>query len=146
MTATAMRIVNAVPSVVDAAPGLLSSLDLPVTVPSTPSAERRRPVEEAVQRGLDELLDDGVARRPCAAEEVAPNAAIPATIATVERAARSWWSASMPQDVNALPPRLTEDAERPVDLDDAGLPQLLLGQRVGGPEGHDQTAVSTNRS
>ena len=33
MTATAMRVVNAVPSVVDAAPGLLSSLDLPVTVP-----------------------------------------------------------------------------------------------------------------
>jgi hypothetical protein len=34
MTATAMRVVNAVPYVVDAAPGLLSSLDLPVTVPS----------------------------------------------------------------------------------------------------------------
>ena len=33
MTATAMRIVNAVPYVVDAEPGLLSSLDLPVTVP-----------------------------------------------------------------------------------------------------------------
>ena len=33
MTATAMRVVNAVPYVVDAAPGLLSSLDLPVTVP-----------------------------------------------------------------------------------------------------------------
>ncbi len=33
MTATAMRVVNAVPAVVDAAPGLLSSLDLPVTVP-----------------------------------------------------------------------------------------------------------------
>jgi 2,4-diaminopentanoate dehydrogenase len=33
MTATAMRIVNAVPFVVDAPPGLLSSLDLPVTVP-----------------------------------------------------------------------------------------------------------------
>lgn len=34
ITATAMRVVNAVPYVVDAAPGLLSSLDLPVTVPS----------------------------------------------------------------------------------------------------------------
>lgn len=33
MAATAMRIVNAVPFVVDAPPGLLSSLDLPVTVP-----------------------------------------------------------------------------------------------------------------
>jgi hypothetical protein len=33
MTATAMRVVNAVPFVVDARPGLLSSLDLPVTVP-----------------------------------------------------------------------------------------------------------------
>jgi hypothetical protein len=33
MTATAMRVVNAVPFVVDAGPGLLSSLDLPVTVP-----------------------------------------------------------------------------------------------------------------
>jgi hypothetical protein len=33
MTATAMRIVNAVPFVVDASPGLLSSLDLPVTAP-----------------------------------------------------------------------------------------------------------------
>ena len=33
MTATAMRIVNAVPFVVDAPSGLLSSLDLPVTVP-----------------------------------------------------------------------------------------------------------------
>ena len=33
MTATAMRVVNAVPYVVDAAPGLLSSLELPVTVP-----------------------------------------------------------------------------------------------------------------
>jgi len=33
MTATAMRVVNAVPYVIDAAPGLLSSLDLPVTVP-----------------------------------------------------------------------------------------------------------------
>ncbi len=33
MTATAMRAVNAVPYVVEAAPGLLSSLDLPVTAP-----------------------------------------------------------------------------------------------------------------
>lgn len=33
MTATAMRVVNAVPYVVDAEPGLLSSLDLPLTVP-----------------------------------------------------------------------------------------------------------------
>ncbi len=33
MTATAMRVVNAVPHVVEAAPGLLSSLDLPLTVP-----------------------------------------------------------------------------------------------------------------
>ncbi len=33
MTATAMRVVNAVPFVVEASPGLLSSLDLPVTVP-----------------------------------------------------------------------------------------------------------------
>jgi hypothetical protein len=33
MTATAMRVVNAVPYVVEAAPGLLSSLDLPVTAP-----------------------------------------------------------------------------------------------------------------
>ena len=34
MTATAMRVVNAVPYVIDAAPGLLSSLDLPVTLPT----------------------------------------------------------------------------------------------------------------
>jgi len=34
MTATAMRIVNAVPFVVDAPPGLRSSLDLPTTVPT----------------------------------------------------------------------------------------------------------------
>ena len=33
MTATAMRVVNAVPHVVDAPPGLLSSLDLPLTLP-----------------------------------------------------------------------------------------------------------------
>lgn len=33
MTATAMRVVNAVPYVVGAAPGLLSSLDLPMTLP-----------------------------------------------------------------------------------------------------------------
>jgi hypothetical protein len=33
MTATAMRVVNAIPYVVDAAPGLLSSLDLPLTFP-----------------------------------------------------------------------------------------------------------------
>jgi 2,4-diaminopentanoate dehydrogenase len=33
MTATAMRVVNAVPFVVDAPAGLLSSLDLPLTVP-----------------------------------------------------------------------------------------------------------------
>ncbi len=33
MVATAMRVVNAVPYVVDATPGLLSSLDLPLTVP-----------------------------------------------------------------------------------------------------------------
>jgi hypothetical protein len=33
MTATAMRVLNAVHAVVDAAPGLLSSLDVPVTVP-----------------------------------------------------------------------------------------------------------------
>ncbi|MEB3061342.1 NAD(P)H-dependent amine dehydrogenase family protein [[Mycobacterium] zoologicum] len=33
MAATAMRVVNAVPYVVDAAPGLLSSLDLPITLP-----------------------------------------------------------------------------------------------------------------
>lgn len=34
MTATAMRVVNAIPYVVDAEPGLLSSLDLPLTIPS----------------------------------------------------------------------------------------------------------------
>jgi hypothetical protein len=33
MLATAMRLVNAVPAVVDAAPGLVSSLDLPLTTP-----------------------------------------------------------------------------------------------------------------
>ena len=33
MTATAMRIVNAVPYVVDAPPGLVGSLDIPVTLP-----------------------------------------------------------------------------------------------------------------
>jgi hypothetical protein len=33
MVATAMRVVNAVPAVVAAPPGLLSSLDLPVTAP-----------------------------------------------------------------------------------------------------------------
>ena len=36
MTATAIRVVNAVPYVIAAAPGLLSSLDLPVTVPVQP--------------------------------------------------------------------------------------------------------------
>jgi hypothetical protein len=36
MTATAMRVVNAVPYVIAAPPGLLSSLDLPVTVPVQP--------------------------------------------------------------------------------------------------------------
>jgi hypothetical protein len=34
MTATAMRIVNAVPFVIAAPAGLVSSLDLPVTVPT----------------------------------------------------------------------------------------------------------------
>jgi len=34
MTATAMRVVNAIPYVVAAAPGLLSSLDLPLTLPT----------------------------------------------------------------------------------------------------------------
>jgi hypothetical protein len=33
MVATAMRVVNAVPYVVDAPPGLLTSLDLPITAP-----------------------------------------------------------------------------------------------------------------
>ena len=33
MVATAMRVVNAVPYVVDAQPGLLSSVDLPLTIP-----------------------------------------------------------------------------------------------------------------
>jgi hypothetical protein len=33
MAATAMRVVNAVPYVVDALPGLLSSLDIPTTLP-----------------------------------------------------------------------------------------------------------------
>jgi hypothetical protein len=36
MIATAMRIVNAVPAVCDAAPGLVSSLDLPLTLPVDP--------------------------------------------------------------------------------------------------------------
>ena len=36
MIATTMRIVNAVPHVCDAAPGLVSSLDLPLTLPSDP--------------------------------------------------------------------------------------------------------------
>ena len=39
MTATAMRVVNAVPYVIDAAPGLLSSLDLPLTLPHQPFAQ-----------------------------------------------------------------------------------------------------------
>jgi 2,4-diaminopentanoate dehydrogenase len=33
MVATAMRVVNAVPYVVAAEPGLLSSVDLPLTIP-----------------------------------------------------------------------------------------------------------------
>jgi hypothetical protein len=33
MIATTMRIVNAVPAVCDAPPGLVSSLDLPLTLP-----------------------------------------------------------------------------------------------------------------
>jgi hypothetical protein len=33
MTSTAMRVVNAIPYVVDAPPGLLSSLDIPTTLP-----------------------------------------------------------------------------------------------------------------
>ena len=33
MVATAMRVVNAVPYVVEAQPGLLSSVDLPLTIP-----------------------------------------------------------------------------------------------------------------
>jgi hypothetical protein len=33
MVATAMRVVNAIPYVVEARPGLLSSLDLPITAP-----------------------------------------------------------------------------------------------------------------
>jgi hypothetical protein len=33
MAATAMRVVNAIPYVVDAEPGLLSSLDVPATLP-----------------------------------------------------------------------------------------------------------------
>lgn len=36
MIATTMRIVNAVPAVCDAAPGLVSSLDLPLTLPADP--------------------------------------------------------------------------------------------------------------
>jgi 2,4-diaminopentanoate dehydrogenase len=39
MTATAMRVVNAIPYVVDAPPGLLSSLDIPTTLPSHVFAE-----------------------------------------------------------------------------------------------------------
>ena len=38
MVATAMRVVNAIPYVVDAPPGLLSSLDLPLTLPRSPFA------------------------------------------------------------------------------------------------------------
>ena len=33
MASTAMRVVNAIPYVVDAPPGLLSSLDIPTTLP-----------------------------------------------------------------------------------------------------------------
>jgi 2,4-diaminopentanoate dehydrogenase len=33
MAATAMRVVNAIPYVIDAQPGLLSSLDIPTTLP-----------------------------------------------------------------------------------------------------------------
>jgi hypothetical protein len=36
MVATAMRVVNAVPYVVDAAPGLVTALDLPITTPKHP--------------------------------------------------------------------------------------------------------------
>jgi 2,4-diaminopentanoate dehydrogenase len=36
MVATAMRVVNAVPYIVDAPPGLLTSLDLPITAPKHP--------------------------------------------------------------------------------------------------------------
>jgi 2,4-diaminopentanoate dehydrogenase len=40
MASTAMRVVNAIPHVVDAPPGLLSSLDIPTTLPRTCLAER----------------------------------------------------------------------------------------------------------
>ena len=42
MLATAMRVVNAVPYVVDAEPGLLRSLEMPMTILGTPSAADRR--------------------------------------------------------------------------------------------------------
>jgi hypothetical protein len=38
MTATALRVANAVPCVVAAPPGLLSSLDVPLTLPRHPFA------------------------------------------------------------------------------------------------------------
>jgi hypothetical protein len=36
MEATAMRVVNAIPYVVEAAPGIATSLDLPITAPRNP--------------------------------------------------------------------------------------------------------------
>jgi 2,4-diaminopentanoate dehydrogenase len=44
MLATAMRVVNAIPHVVDAPPGLVSSLDLPLTLPRNPFAGMGAPV------------------------------------------------------------------------------------------------------
>lgn len=99
MTATAMRIVNAVPHMVDAEPGLLNSLDLPVTGPGRrlrpgPVLDHdhgrpprwRKPC--SVAWAISSTMTSRGGRSP--PKKVVLNAAIPATIATVERAAKSW--------------------------------------------------------
>ena len=57
MVATAMRVVNAVPYVVDAQPGLLSSVDLPLTIPRDAFSPRRELTLGKSQVGLLELFD-----------------------------------------------------------------------------------------
>jgi hypothetical protein len=73
-------------------------------------------VEEAVQRGLGELVDDDVVRRPGPAEDGRAERGRPGD----HRHRRA--SRQVLVDVERPAARLAEDADRPVEVDDAGLP------------------------
>ena len=107
MVATAMRVVNAVPYVVAAEPGLLSSVDLPLTIPKHAFRRPSAAAGRVTFNPLEELTLAQLQLRTSMKWRAHPADVLPL------------WVAEM--DVK-LPPTVADALRRAIDIGDTGYP------------------------